>query len=123
VEVRITPDLMGNGDERLLRIALENLLNNAWKFTNKQPQTRIEMGSEEQDGQRVFFVRDNGAGFDMAYSNKLFGAFQRLHSNSGEFPGHGIGLATVHASSTATADASGRRAPLTMAPRFISPCG
>ncbi|MDB6109044.1 MAG: multi-sensor signal transduction histidine kinase, partial [Pedosphaera sp.] len=94
VEVNITPGLKATGDERLLRIALENLLNNAWKFTNKQPQARIEVGVEVRGGERVFFVRDNGAGFDMAYSNKLFGAFQRLHSNS-EFPGHGIGLATV----------------------------
>jgi PAS domain S-box-containing protein len=94
VEVNIAPGLTADGDERLLRIALENLLNNAWKFTNKQPQARIEIGAEVQEDQTVFFVRDNGAGFDMAYAGKLFGAFQRLHSNS-EFPGHGIGLATV----------------------------
>jgi light-regulated signal transduction histidine kinase (bacteriophytochrome) len=94
VEVSISPDLKATGDERLLRIALENLINNAWKFTNKRPQAQIEVGAEMQESQRVFFVRDNGAGFDMAYANKLFGAFQRLHSNS-EFPGHGIGLATV----------------------------
>ncbi len=94
VKVDIASDLRAEGDERLLRIALENLINNAWKFTAKQPQARIEFGSEIQDGRPVFFVRDNGAGFDMAYANKLFGAFQRLHS-ANEFPGHGVGLATV----------------------------
>ena len=94
VETVIAPNLHTEGDERLLRIALENLLGNAWKFTAKQPHARIEVGSEIQEGETVFFVRDNGAGFDMAYADKLFGAFQRLHSTT-EFPGHGIGLATV----------------------------
>lgn len=94
VEIVIAPDLKAEGDDRLLRIALENLINNAWKFTAKQPQARIEVGAEMQEGKPVFFVRDNGAGFDMAYANKLFGAFQRLHS-ANDFPGHGIGLATV----------------------------
>ncbi len=94
VEVTIALDLTVSGDARLLRIVLDNLLNNAWKFTGKQPEPRIELGSETKDGQTVFFVRDNGAGFDMTYAGKLFGAFQRLHSVQ-EFPGHGIGLATV----------------------------
>ena len=95
VETVIAPDLKVNGDERLLRIALENLLNNAWKFTSKKPKPKIEVGMETRDGRPVYYVRDNGAGFDMEYAGKLFGAFQRLHSTS-EFPGHGIGLATVH---------------------------
>jgi PAS domain S-box-containing protein len=86
--------LQAQGDGQLLRIVLENLINNAWKFTGHTPDARIELGAQEENGERVFFVRDNGAGFDMAYANKLFSAFQRLHSNS-EFPGHGIGLATV----------------------------
>ncbi|MDP3828370.1 MAG: ATP-binding protein, partial [Polaromonas sp.] len=84
------------GDPRLLRQVLDNLLGNAWKFSDQQPQTRITLGRENgPDGQPIYIVRDNGAGFDMAYSEKLFGAFQRLHTAS-EFPGHGIGLATVH---------------------------
>ena len=82
------------GDRRLLEVVLQNLLANAWKFTRKQPNARIEFGRGEENGRPVFFVRDNGAGFDMAYAGKLFGAFQRLHSQ-GEFEGHGIGLATA----------------------------
>jgi PAS domain S-box-containing protein len=89
----IAAGLHACGDERLLRIALENLLRNAWKFTANQPKTRIEFG-ETPGPQPAFFVRDNGAGFDMAYASRLFGVFQRLHSAS-EFPGSGIGLATV----------------------------
>ena len=85
---------MVNGDARLLRVALENLLGNAWKFTGKRDQARIEFGLTEHDGQQACFVRDDGAGFDMAYADKLFGAFQRLHDHS-EFQGEGIGLATV----------------------------
>jgi light-regulated signal transduction histidine kinase (bacteriophytochrome) len=76
-----------------MQVVLENLLGNAWKFTAKTPQARIELGAQA-DKTSTYFVRDNGAGFDMSYSNKLFGAFQRLH-NEGEFPGTGIGLATV----------------------------
>jgi len=83
------------GDPRLLRIALENLLGNAWKFTLRRQPAHIEFGSVAQDGRPVYFVRDNGAGFDMAYADKLFGPFQRLHGAT-EFPGSGIGLATVH---------------------------
>ena len=94
VEILIAPDLKASGDERLMRIVLENLLNNAWKFTSKRPEARIEVGVTSKDGQPAWFVRDNGAGFDMAFANRLFGAFQRLHSTS-DYPGHGIGLATV----------------------------
>ncbi|HXF49702.1 MAG TPA: PAS domain S-box protein [Verrucomicrobiae bacterium] len=91
----IADNLKGNGDARLLRVALENLLGNAWKYTSKHPSARIEFGARrEPDGKTVFFVRDDGAGFDMAYAGKLFGAFQRLHTPS-EFTGTGIGLATV----------------------------
>lgn len=82
------------GDRSLLRVVLENLLGNAWKFTSKHPRARIEFGITEQDGRTVYFVRDDGAGFDMAYANKLFTPFQRLHG-SNEFDGTGIGLATV----------------------------
>ncbi len=88
------PDLAARGDPKLLRIALDNLLGNAWKFTGNRTNARIEFGADRQDGQAVYFIRDNGAGFDMAYSDKLFGAFQRLHDTQ-EFPGTGIGLATV----------------------------
>jgi PAS domain S-box-containing protein len=93
VKFSITADLQARGDERLLRIALENLLRNAWKFTANEPKARIEFG-QTPGPQPAFFVRDNGAGFDMAYASRLFGVFQRLHSAS-EFPGSGIGLATV----------------------------
>jgi light-regulated signal transduction histidine kinase (bacteriophytochrome) len=81
-------------DPRLLEVLLRNLLDNAWKFTAKEPQARIELGCLRNGEQREFFVRDNGAGFDMAYADKLFGAFQRLHRQQ-DFPGTGIGLATV----------------------------
>jgi len=94
VDFAITTGLCARGDERLLRIALENLLSNAWKFTSHTPNARIEFSSGNKDDQRTFFVRDNGAGFDMAYADKLFTPFQRLHA-SHEFPGSGIGLAIV----------------------------
>lgn len=90
----IAPDLMVDGDPQLLRIALENLLNNAWKFTIKSIPARIEFGQLSKANVRTFFIRDNGIGFDMAYAGKLFGVFQRLHSIS-EYPGTGVGLATV----------------------------
>jgi PAS domain S-box-containing protein len=94
VAIEIDDGLVTHGDRRLLRVVLANLLGNAWKFTAKRTDARISFGLEERDGQTVYFVRDNGAGFDMTYVGKLFGAFQRLHS-TGEFEGTGIGLATV----------------------------
>ena len=94
VEFSIMPDLMDEADPRLIRIVLENLLGNAWKFTSKQELPSIEFGQKPRAKERIFFVRDNGAGFDMAYADKLFRVFQRLHSIS-EYPGTGIGLATV----------------------------
>jgi signal transduction histidine kinase len=93
VEFVIAAGLTAVGDERLLRIVLENLLRNAWKFTNKRPLACIEFGSE-QGTNCTYCVRDNGAGFDPEYSARLFGVFQRLHSAS-EFPGTGVGLAIV----------------------------
>jgi len=93
VKVNIASELRAVGDERLVRVALENLLRNAWKFTGKQPAPSIEVGAAA-NGERAFFVRDNGAGFDMGYATRLFGVFQRLHTAS-EFPGTGVGLATV----------------------------
>ncbi len=91
VTLDIAPNLEAEADAKLLRIALDNLLGNAWKFTARRQAARIEVGRENAT---TFFVRDNGAGFDMAYADKLFGAFQRLHDAT-EFPGTGIGLATV----------------------------
>jgi len=93
VEVNIGSNLDADGDERLMAVALHNLLENAWKYSSKTPDARIEFDSEERDGETVFYIRDNGAGFDEQYIDKLFGAFQRLHGS--EFPGTGIGLATV----------------------------
>jgi PAS domain S-box-containing protein len=94
VRCSIAPNLNARGDPQLLRIVLENLLNNSWKYSSKQGQAEIEVGSKYENNETIYFVRDNGAGFDMAYANKLFGAFQRLHTAT-EFPGTGIGLATV----------------------------
>ena len=94
VSVHIADNLSAHGDRRLLGIALTNLLNNAWKFTAAKNPAIIEVGRDDLEAEPVFFVRDNGAGFDMAYAGKLFGAFQRLHDAS-EFAGTGIGLATV----------------------------
>ncbi|MDO8680792.1 MAG: PAS domain S-box protein [Acidobacteriota bacterium] len=94
VRFDIAPGLTARADSRLLRVALENLLDNAWKFTGHRAEAHIEFGAAEQDGKPAYFVRDNGAGFDMAYAGKLFGAFQRLH-DAREFPGTGIGLATA----------------------------
>lgn len=94
VEWVVAPEVQAEGDRDLLKVALRNLISNAWKYTSKLERTRIEFGLDERNGHAAYFVRDNGAGFDMAYASKLFGAFQRLHSPS-EFPGTGIGLATV----------------------------
>jgi PAS domain S-box-containing protein len=94
VQFVISPKVTAHGDTRLLTIVMENLLGNAWKFTSKHPTARIEFGVSERDGRDVYFVRDDGAGFDMQYVDKLFGAFQRLHS-SADFPGTGVGLGTV----------------------------
>ncbi|MFQ5862741.1 MAG: ATP-binding protein [Candidatus Brocadiales bacterium] len=94
VKFVIMEELVANGDKRLLRVALNNMLDNAWKFTSKHPSARIEFGVIEHKGKPAYFIRDDGAGFDMAYVGKLFGPFQRLHSKA-EFEGTGIGLATV----------------------------
>lgn len=94
VEFIIAKNLIVNGDTRLFRVMLENLLGNAWKFTGNKPSARIEFGVKQEGDKPVFFIRDNGAGFDMTYSERIFDAFQRLHGTS-EFPGTGIGLATV----------------------------
>jgi PAS domain S-box-containing protein len=94
VTLTVAPALVVQGDARLLRIALYNLLDNAWKFTGKQASARVELGAVSRDGEQAYFVRDDGAGFDMAYADKLFGAFQRLH-DARDFEGTGIGLATV----------------------------
>jgi signal transduction histidine kinase len=94
VEVSIEPGLMAEGDPNLIRIVLENLLSNAWKFSSRREVARIDFGGMSHDGRREFFVRDNGAGFDAAHAAKLFKPFQRLHSES-EFEGSGIGLATA----------------------------
>jgi len=94
VHWEIPASLPLRGDSALLSVVLVNLFSNAWKFTGKQADARIELGQMTQDGKSVYYVRDNGAGFDMAYQSKLFQAFQRLHTTT-EFPGTGIGLATV----------------------------
>jgi light-regulated signal transduction histidine kinase (bacteriophytochrome) len=78
----------------MIRVLVENLLENAWKYTGNKPEARIEFGSARKNGKQIFFVKDDGAGFDMAYYGKLFGAFQRLHTKE-EFDGTGIGLASV----------------------------
>lgn len=93
VEVIIAPGLMARGDTTLLRIVLQNLLGNAWKYTSKKPVARIELGRGTVDGEEAFCIKDNGTGFDMAYKDKLFAVFQRLHGS--DFEGTGIGLATV----------------------------
>jgi two-component system sensor histidine kinase/response regulator len=94
VELIVQPDVIASADAALLHSTMFNLLDNAWKFTSKHPRARIEFGEMEINATPVYFVRDDGAGFDMASSQRLFQAFQRLHSNS-EFAGNGVGLATV----------------------------
>ncbi|HXQ28471.1 MAG TPA: MEDS domain-containing protein [Gemmatimonadales bacterium] len=94
VEVVIHKDLRVTGDPALLRAAIENLLGNAWKFTSRRPDARIEVGRRSDERDTVFFVADNGAGFDPAQADRLFGVFQRLHTTD-EYPGTGVGLATV----------------------------
>ena len=95
VEMDIQDGLTAHADGRLMRVVLENLIGNSWKFTGKVAPARIEVGSEQRGEGPVHFVRDNGAGFDMTYAEKLFRPFQRLHGTT-DFPGTGIGLATVH---------------------------
>jgi len=94
VEFRIEEGLEAFADSHLIVIALENLLGNAWKFTSKRESACIEFGKTHCNGTPAYFVRDNGAGFDLAYADRLFGAFQRLHDKN-DFPGTGVGLATV----------------------------
>ena len=95
VAFTVEPGMTAQGDLRLLRIAMENLLDNAWKYTARTSAPTVAVGSEQVDGERRFFVRDNGVGFNMAYAGKLFGPFQRMHTEA-QFPGTGIGLVTVH---------------------------
>jgi len=95
VAVDLAPDLIATGDPQLLRLAMQNLIENAWKFTGRTQEAAIQIGrTQDEEGTAAFFVRDNGAGFDPDYADKLFGPFQRLHAVS-EFPGTGVGLATV----------------------------
>jgi signal transduction histidine kinase len=93
VELRLGKDLLAHGDPRLLRVMMDNLLGNAWKFTGRKHDAHI-IFEQKGDQQGIFYIRDNGAGFDMRHKDKLFGAFQRLHRVK-DFPGTGVGLATV----------------------------
>jgi light-regulated signal transduction histidine kinase (bacteriophytochrome) len=93
VEAVIAPDLVTKGDNTLLRIVLQNILGNAWKYTGRKAVGRIEVGKVSVDGEEAFFIKDNGTGFDMTYKDKLFTVFQRLHGS--DYEGTGIGLATV----------------------------
>jgi len=94
VEFVVEEGVVADGDAGLLRVVLENLMGNAWKYTSKHPRARVEFGVTQHNGKVAYFVRDDGAGFDMAHADRLFGAFQRLHSTN-EFEGTGVGLATV----------------------------
>jgi len=94
VDAVIQHDIFATGDLQLLRVVMDNLLGNAWKYSSKKEDAHIEMGVKQEDSKLVYYIRDNGAGFNMSQATKLFGAFQRFHSAS-EFPGTGIGLATV----------------------------
>ncbi|WP_455221812.1 sensor histidine kinase [Kaarinaea lacus] len=95
IEVDIQPNVKATGDQMLLDIAMCNLVENAWKYSSKKPHAKIRFATQEQNGKLVYYIKDNGVGFDTRYINKLFGPFQRLHTDN-EFPGTGIGLATVH---------------------------
>jgi light-regulated signal transduction histidine kinase (bacteriophytochrome) len=95
VEIEVDEELTAQADRRLMRIVLENLIGNSWKFTGKATHASIACGGERRSDGVVYFVRDNGAGFDMTYAERLFLPFQRLH-NATDFPGTGVGLATVH---------------------------
>jgi signal transduction histidine kinase len=94
VEIRVEAGIMVNGDACMIKLVMQNLLSNAWKYTAKRPIASIQVFTDHQDGVNRFCVADNGAGFDMAYANRLFQPFQRLHRQE-EFPGTGVGLATV----------------------------
>lgn len=93
-DIVIQPELVVSGDATLIRFAMQNLLENAWKYTSRKNSARIEVGVDETGDEPVYFVRDNGVGFDMAYADRLFGVFQRLHTAE-EYPGDGVGLASV----------------------------
>ena len=95
MEFQVAESLPAQTDSRLMRVALDNLIGNAWKFTAKISGARVAIGAEQKEGGAVFFIRDNGAGFDMSYAENLFRPIQRLHTEA-EFPGTGIGLAFVH---------------------------
>jgi len=94
VDIQIKPDMFTFADKTLIRSVLENLIGNAWKFTSEKSETVIEFGKTDTKNGAAYFIRDNGAGFDMNFYNKLFGVFQRLHNHT-EYPGTGIGLSTV----------------------------
>jgi light-regulated signal transduction histidine kinase (bacteriophytochrome) len=94
VQFIIPENITAEGDPNLLKIVLENLVNNAWKFTSKKDKTIIEFGTIEEKSKTTYFIKDNGIGFDMQYVNKLFSAFQRLHAEK-DYPGTGVGLTTV----------------------------
>jgi light-regulated signal transduction histidine kinase (bacteriophytochrome) len=94
VEFVIAENLLVQGDENLLKLAIENLFNNAWKFTSKRAAARIEVGSIQKDNQTVYFIKDNGAGFDSTRAGKMFMPFQRFHASS-DFQGTGVGLSIV----------------------------
>jgi light-regulated signal transduction histidine kinase (bacteriophytochrome) len=94
VDWTVAPGIWGAGEPKMMRIVMENLLDNAWKYTKRAARATVEVGTTVMDGTRVCFVRDNGAGFDMAYAGKLFGVFQRLHKEE-DYEGTGVGLAIV----------------------------
>ncbi len=119
VEVVVADRLHAHGDAQLLRALMENLIGNAWKFTSKREVGRIEVGCEGQDGERTYLVRDNGAGFDMAYAQKLFTPFQRLHKDT-EFAARGSGSRPSSASFAVTVVGSGPKGRSVSARRSIS---